>query len=255
MASNAAFIAYTNVADPAVSIIASTSQLLTPISNLLVPHVARKWRGAGGTTDNFVYDLGASTTIDTLAVFGITATQIRLRVSSLDVTGSAGDIYDSGTLAVDQIYLSSITILPATVSGRYFRVDLTTTGAYVEAGRVFLGTSTQFAFNYVKGWQRLWNDRSTKSKTRGGQTQIFKDVTYRSIDVTFDFLSQTDRDGFVEVIDRVNATSTDVLFVTNPTSVNLPRDSIWGLISSATPVVQPYDVSFYSKQYLIEERL
>jgi hypothetical protein len=253
--SNNAYIAYTNLADSAILLTASASSLLLPVSNLLVPHIARKWRGIDTVTDYFVSDLGSLTSIDTLAVFGITGSQIRFRISSVDATGAAGDLYDSGTLSVDQNYKSSINIIPNAVSGRYVRVDLTTAaGTYVEAGRLFIGTRTQFSYNYVKGWHRLWTDRSTKTKTRGGQTQIFADVTYRSIDVTFDFLTQNDRDGFVETIDRVNATKTDVLFVTNPASANLSRDSIWGLITSMTPVVQPY-VSTFSKQYMIEERL
>lgn len=249
-----AYIAYENLADDAVTLTASSSELLLPISNILVPHIARKWRGTSGATDSFLIDLGAITAIDTMAVLGITGQQIQFRVSAVDITGVAGEIYDSGVTSVDQNYLSSICIIPASVSGRYIRVDITTTGDYVEAGRVFVGSRTQFAYNYVKGWQRLWTDRSTKSKTRGGQTQVFADNTFRSIDVTFDFLSQNDRDGFIETIDRVNATKTDILFVTNPDSTNLSRDSIWGLISGMTPVVQQY-VGAFSKQYMIEERL
>jgi hypothetical protein len=251
----AAQISYTNLADTAPLLTASTNTLLLPASNLSVPHIARKWRGTDTVTDYFVCDLGAATSLDTVAVFGITGKQIRVRVSSVDATGVAGDLYDSGVLSVDQNYLASICLVPAAVSGRYVRVDLTTdAGTYVEAGRLFIGSRTRFAYNFVKGWHRVWTDRSTKSKTRGGQTQIFADNTFRSIDVTFDFLSQTDRDGFVEEIDRVNATKTDVLFITDPNSTNLARDSIWGLISAMTPVVQPY-AGVFTKQYMIEERL
>ncbi len=248
-----ACIAYKNLFDSA-STVASSSQLLMPVSNLVVPHIARKWRGTSGATDSFVSDLKAATSVDTLAVFGITGTQIRFRISSVDATGAAGDIYDSGTVAVDQVYLSSIQLIVTPVSGRYVRVDITGTGSYVEAGRCFIGLRTTFSYNFVKNWSRLWNDRSLKTKTRGGQTQIWADNVYRSIDVTFDFLRQVDRDGFVETIDSINGTKTDILFVTNPASANLSKDSIWGLISGMTPVVQPY-VSAFSKQYTIEERL
>lgn len=252
--SNNAYIAYKNLADSAVLLSASSSQLLLPVSNLNTPHIARKWRGSNGSTDYFVFDLGSLSSIDTIAVFGITGTQIRVRVSSADSTGAAGDLYDSGTLSVDQTYLSSINIITNAVSGRYVRADITTSGSYVEAGRCFIGTRTQFSYNYVKGWSRLWNDRSVKTKTRGGQTQVWKDNKYRSIDVTFDFLTQADRDGFVESIDILNGYSVDVLFVTNPASTNLSRDSIWGLMQSMTPVVQP-SVATFTKQYQIEERL
>jgi hypothetical protein len=253
--SNNAYIAYTNLADSAALLTASSATILLPISNLNVPHIARKWRGQGGATDNFVFDLGALNTIDTVAIFGITGTQIRTRISSVDATGAAGDLYDTGTIAVDQNYLSSINLITTgAVSGRYVRVDITTAGAYVEAGRCFIGARTQFSYNYVAGWSRLWNDRSVKTKTRGGQTQVWKDNKYRSIDVSFDFLMQADRDGFVETIDMINGYGVDVLFIANPSSTNLSKDSIWGMISAMTPVVQP-SVKTFTKQYQIEERL
>jgi hypothetical protein len=252
--SNNAYIAYQNLFDSAALLTASSSTLLLPVSNLNVPHIARKWRGTGGTTDYFLTDLGSLQLLDTIAVFGITGSQIRIRVSSVDATGAAGDLFDTGTITVDQIYLSSIQLLTSVVSGRYVRVDIMTTGAYVEAGRCFIGVRTQFSYNYVSGWSRLWNDRSVKTKTRGGQTQVWNDNKFRSIDVSFDFLSQADRDGFIETIDSTNGYSTDVLFVLKPQSTNLSRDSIWGLVSAMTPVVQP-SVSTFTKQFTIEERL
>lgn len=250
-----AIIAYSNLADASTVVYsASSSTLLLPISNLLVPHIARKWRGSSGSTDYFLADFGSAVMMDTVAVMGITGQQIQVRVSSVDPLGLAGDMYDSGVMNVDQRYFSSVNLIPSAVVGRFVRVDITTTDAYVEAGRLFVGNRVQFSYNYVKGWSRLWTDRSTKSKTRGGQTQVFADNTYRSIDVTFDFLSQNDRDGFIEDIDQINATKTDVLFITNPASANLSRDSIWGLISGMSAVVQQY-VGVFTKQYTIEERL
>jgi hypothetical protein len=251
---SSACIAYTNLADTVVSLVASSSSLLLPVSNIQNPHIARKWRGTSGATDSFVLDFGAPVLLDTFAAMGITGTKIEYRASLVDATGLAGEVYDSGVVAVDQNYLSSIILLPALISARYVRVDVTTTGSYVEVGRFFVSAKTQFTYNYVKGWHRSWNDRSIKTKTRGGQTQVWSDNVFRSIDVSFDFLTQADRDGFVETIDRVNATRADVLFVTNPASSNLSRDSVFGLISSLTPVVQPY-IGTYSKQYMIEERL
>lgn len=248
-----ACIAYTNLAD-AAALTSSSNVSLLPVSNIQNVHVARKWRATDGTTASFIADFGSLKSFDTLAVMGITGTQIQFRISSTDPTGLTALVYDSGVLSVAQAYLSAIAIISSPVSGRYIRVDITTTGTYVEAGRFFAGVRSQFAYNFVRGWQRSYTDRSLKTKTRGGQTQIFQDVTYRSLDVTFDFLTQSDRNGFVEDIDRVNATKVDVLFITDPSSTNLARDSLWGLISNLTPVVQPY-YSTFTKQYQIEERL
>jgi hypothetical protein len=247
-----AAIAYVNLADTA-TITTSSQEILLPALNVQNPHIARKWRGQGSGTDFLVFDLGSSVPLNTLATFGITGTSIRYRVSSVDSTGASGDVYDSGTLSVDQAYLSSI-VLPATISGRYVRVDISIASGYVEAGRVYIGVRQGFTYNFSRGWQRAWVDRSTRTKTRGGQTQVYPDSTYRTVDVTFDFISRTDRNGFVETIDRVNATKTDVLFIGDTASTNLARDSIWGLMVNLSPVVEPYSSAF-TKQYQIEERL
>jgi hypothetical protein len=252
MSNQNAFIAYTNLADLAVQT-ASSSALLLPVSNIIVPHIARKWRGNDGATDTVFLDYGSSITMDTIAVIGITGTQIRVALSNVDPTANAGEVYDSGQLAVDQKYLQSILPLVSPVSARYMRIDLTTTGSFVEIGRVFTGVRTVFAYNYVAGWQRTWVDPSTRTKTLSNQTLIFKRPPYRTYDISFDFLMQADRDGFIEDIDSVNALQVDVLFVNNPASSNLARDSVWGLMTTLTPVVQPY-VGVYTKQYQIEER-
>jgi hypothetical protein len=248
-----ALISYNNLADSA-SLTASSQSLLLPVSNIQNPHVVRRWRGNDGTTDFFVADFGALTSIDTVAVLGITGTQIRIRVSSVDSTGAAGDIFDGGSVSVDQNYLSSICLITSVVTGRYLRVDISTTGAFVEAGRLFAGLKTKFSYNYTAGWKRTWVDPSTRTKTLSGQTQIFQRPSYRTYDVSFDFITQSDRDGFVEAIDMVNSLKTDVLFVSNPASANLSRDSVWGLMTTLTPVIQP-SVATYTKEYQIEERL
>lgn len=248
-----ACIAYTNRADVSgVLITATSANLLLPASNVVNPHIARKWRGTTTGSDSIIIDMGAPITFDTMAVFGLVADQVIAKASLVDATGAAGEIY-SDTVAVDQAYLDTIH-LTTPRSARYFRFELTKSASFVEAGRVFIGSRTQFAYNFVKGWSRVWIDTSLRSRTRGGQTQVWPDNVYRSYDVSFDFLTKADRDGFVEDIDRVNAMKTDILFITDPASTNLARDSVWGLVTSISPVVQQF-INSYTKQYQIDERL
>jgi hypothetical protein len=249
-----ACIAYTNLVDTAPVITATSSNLLLPVSNIVNAHIARKWRGSTAGGDSIIIDLGSLISIDTIAAFGVTGDTITFKASAIDPTGSLGELA-FGSFTVDQNYLSQVMLIGGPISARYIRISVTNgVSGLVEVGRAFVGLKTQFTYNYVKGWQRTWNDRSLRSKTRGGQTQIFSDSVYRTYDVTFDFLTQSDRDGFIETVDRVNAMKTDVLFITNPASANLSRDSVWGLMTTLSPVVQQY-ISTYSKQYSIEERL
>jgi hypothetical protein len=250
-----AAIAYRNLADDALLTV-SSQELSLPALNLQNAHVARRWRTLFAS-GNVTFDLGALVSLDTIGVFGMTmssAGTIRARVSSVDPTGAAGDLYDSGVVAVDSDYNVHLSLLTVPVSGRYVRFDLADSGSYVEAGRVFVGLRTSFGINFDYGWQRAYVDRSIRTKTRGGQTLVWHDNNYRTLDLTFGFLSVAERNGLVETIDRVNGQNTDVLFITDPESSNLARDSIWGLISNLSPVVQPMFDRF-SKQYQIEERL
>lgn len=251
-----AVIAYNNLADSA-GLVSTSNQLLLPVTNIQNPNVSRKWRGIDTiiSADSVILDLGTSQNLDTIAILGITGNTLNISISNTDPTGTAGEVFQNLTIAVDQNYLSSINLLPNIVSGRYVRIDVfNNPGTSVEIGRVFIGVRTQFAYNYIAGWQRTWVDLSTRTKTLSGQTQIFPRAVYRTYDVSFDFLKENDRDGFVEDIDRVNALQTDVLFITNPDSTNLSRDTVWGLMTTLTPVIQP-SPGIYTKEYQIEERL
>lgn len=249
---NAALL-YRNLADEAT--IAVSSQLATAAGSLVQnEHVARKWRSES-SGDWLLADLGALVSLDTVAVMGLTATQYRVRLSSSDPTGAAGDIRDTGTLSVDQAYLQAIALLDVPASARYLRVDLTNAGgAYVEAGRLVAGLRNLFEINFSFDWSIGYVDPSIATKTRGGQTQVSREQSYRQVSLSFDFMRQTDRYGFVEEADRLNGIKDDVLLILDEDSTALPRDSIWGRVVDLSPVSQPF-FDIYSKQYRIEERL
>lgn len=248
-----ATIGYVNLADDA-TLTASTAGTLTPASNLQQFDVARTWQGASGGTDYCVADLGSAQSVNAVAVMGLVADTIRVRLSSADASGAAGDLYDSGTVSVDQTYLQYVVYLANAVNARYARVDLVKSGADVEAGRLFVGTVTQFSANFSWGWHRGRVDRSIRSQTDGGQTVIRRRDNPRTLDVTFDFLTDAEAVGIVESIDAANATHTDVLLMADPESANLARDTIWGLVTELTPVTNP-NFNINSKQYKIEQRL
>lgn len=249
-----ACIAYDNLAD-AATITASSAEVAAPVSNLQQSHVVRQWIGMGAGSDYLIADLGSLQSLDSIALIGVDADTGRVRVSSVDSSGATGDLYDSGSVAVSAAYRQIVSLLSAAVSGRYVRIDLTrTSGDPVQAGRLFVGLRTQFSINYSFDWGKGWVDPSIRTRTAGGQTQVFDRTAYRTVDVVFGFLSRTQRYGIVEDIDRNCGLKRDVLLIEDPDSDNLARDTIWGLASELTPVVQP-QLDTFSKQYKIEERL
>ncbi|HEV7337011.1 MAG TPA: discoidin domain-containing protein [Bosea sp. (in: a-proteobacteria)] len=261
LASNAR-IGWQNRADEA-GISASSFVIDTPPAILQNPHVARKWRGVAGEAEYLTFDLGAQRSIDCVALMGLNLTEAgltRIRASTGDSSGQHGDAHDSdpaGASAgrVNPRYPSLIHLLPAPVTARYVRIDLAEPGApYIEAGRAFIGLAEQVTYNFAFGWQRGFADRSRTTKSRGGQTYIDRDNGYRTLDLTFEAITQEQRYGLFEDVDQFNGKRTDILFVTDPTSGELGRDAIWGLVSEMTPIGQPHHRT-YSKTFRIEERL
>jgi hypothetical protein len=247
-----AAVVYNNLAD-AATVLASSQVVLAPAVNVQNEHVARKWRSITAA-DHLIADFGSLVSIDTVAAIGLTAATMRVRLSTVDSSGAAGDAYDGGTDAVDQNYRAGIELLPSAVSARYLRVDFASGGSYCEVGRLVAGVRSRFTYNFAYGWGRSWIDPSIRTKTRGGQTQISPETSYRTLDLNFEWLATADRHGFVEAIDRDNGLKTDVLFITDEDSASLARDSLWGLVAEMTPVSQPY-FGMFTKQLRIEERL
>lgn len=259
-----AAIANINLAD-AGTVSASSQISSLPASNLLQSDVETRWR-SNTNSDFFVSDLLSRVSLDSIFVPGLTGgsnTTVRARVSSVDSSGLAGDLYDSNSDATanfDANYDAFAAMLSAPVSGRYVRIDISDPdAAFVEAGRIIVCLRTSFTYNYGYGWQIQWEDRSTSAESRGGQDLTWIDSKRRHVTVEFKWVTTTQRYSVVEVIDRDNGVHKDVLLILDTASANLARDCIFGLIESQTPIVQPdpvfaSDGPLYSKQYVVKER-
>lgn len=261
--SNLAF-AYNNLATASATTLSASSALtLAPVSRLQGSHVARKWRGKNGNSESIIFDLGSSLAWDTLALIGtnLTSTGLtRVRGSNIDPTGASGEIYDSTSIAgrVDENYGDLIILRNDSTASRYGRIDLSDTGlTYIDAGCLLISVRTQVTINFLPGWSRAWIDPSRKTIGQSGQTFIDQLDSYRVLDLTLGFLSQSERDGFVESIDRDLGEHTNFLTITDPASTNLGRDCLWGYIDGNTPVIEPVVLSpaAYSKTYKIHQRL
>lgn len=180
--------------------------------------------------------------------------------AAADGTASAGDIYDSGVLTVSSAYLdpnygSFVLPMPASVAGRFVRFDIVDGPAsYVEVGIGLVGLREAFTYNFVPGGGVVWTDRSRREKSAGGQTLIFPDNKFRSANVNFDWVPETQREGVWETMARVNGNSVPVLLMLDTASDNICRDAIFGL------VVNPIGTNFtgiadiYTATLSVEER-
>lgn len=181
-------------------------------------------------------------------------------LTAADGLGGAGDLYfasfDVNDAELKHGYGMFVLALASPLTGRFVRLGFTDTPAsYVEAGRLFVGLREAFTYNYVPGAARTWTDRSRKTKTSGGQTLIWPDNKFRSIDLNFEWITEAQADGLIESIDMVNGQSIDVLLILDTASTNLPRDSIFGLITEPGAVIQSQIPDILARQFRIEERL
>lgn len=248
-----AAILWRNLAD-AGTISATSSVASMPAARLREPRTRIRWQSLSGSA-SLVLDHGSSVTWDTAAVPGCIASTCRLRASDSDPTGALGDLHDSGVEAVDSDFGMPVFALDASITARYARFDFTHASlAYVAAGRLVTGLRTVYAYNFDYGWAEGVVDPSERSVTRGGQIYISEREAFRWMEVNFGWMTEAQARGVVAQIDRENGLRKDVLFMRDPDSDNLARDSVWGLLASLAGTINPF-IDLYSKTYRIEERL
>src|SRR5215213_1463268 len=237
-----AAIAFLNLSDATAAVIGATTEAtLMPVSNLKQSHVARKYRSTGNST-TITINLGSQQNVDTVALMGLNLTvagTVRVRVTN------SGDVtqYDTGTVGgvVDPSYGMYVGAIPSVVSVQYVYITLSdATLSYIEAGRVFVGLRHSFDGNFAPGWSRRYVDRSRSTESRGGQLYVDRDNTYREFDLTFEWVTDAELTAFVEPLDRISGTHSDVLLMTDPAATNMGRFSVWGLLTEISPIVQPY---------------
>lgn len=263
-----AAIMWENLADSG-TVSASSGLASAPASMLQNQHTTRRWKGRNGALESILLTWSEAQGFDTISLercavvsSGILETMastatVRVRVSSSDLTGIAGDVWDSGTLSgrVREEYGRFVELHGSTLTGKALLIDIGQSGVdAILAGRLVVGMRQAFDYNFSYGWTDGYGDLSRIRKSAGGQTFIDRDLRYRVLGIEFGAVSQADRNAIVREVDRVSGISRDVLFVIDEDSAEPDRDSVWGLIKDMSPPSQP-NPAWFSKRYDIEERL
>ncbi len=265
-----AAVAFSNLidlADTAVS--ASNWILLAPPANLINPHVGKKWRDNATSTFILVSTAG-SNLIDTVMVAGVSSNIIainptfRIRLSTADPTGAAGDAHDSGSITgvpyFDADYGMLVYLLSTPVSAAIIRVDIAQAGVdYIEAGRMFAGVRNVYETNFQAPFTRTASRRSVDAIGVGGQTFVDPRRGFWQTAARFEFLTETERTGFVEDVSNAVVIDghLDMLWIEDTASSNLSRDSIWGYLANDLTVTQNLyiDPALFSAEFTIRQRL
>lgn len=263
-----ACLLWRNLADEG-TVTASSWIPSAPPTMLQDAHTTRRWQGEGGTSDYLVASWPAAQIIDTVVLLRCAklvdgeelpmtaASTTRVRLSSVDTTGAAGDAYDTTATigAVREEYGALVVLLETPVSAVAVRVDLSEPDAEaVMAGRLIVGRRVKPSINFSFGWAYGWADLSRRRSSAAGLTFVDREDRVRTLNLSFDWLTSGERWGVAHDIDRVCGTSRDILIITNQASTELDRDTVWGLLNDQSPPVQPFR-GVYKKSYQLTERL
>jgi hypothetical protein len=215
---------------------AGSQNASTPAGNLKDPQLAFKWRTSAGTNSTHILaDLGAIRSLDVVALVSTNLTAAatwRIRLSTTDSSGTSGNAHDSGSRPAnaDPLYNgTAIYFLPAPANGRYLRVDLTDTSlAFLEAGRLIAGACWRLTYNYRFGWSMAAADDAAVLTTWGGADWRDARPTRRRLRAE---LLMTKAEYQQQGQALMRAVGADILFVLDPDSANLSRDSVFGRLA------------------------
>jgi hypothetical protein len=244
--------------------IAASSEVATlPLANVQDQHGASIWRTTAATGVTVTLDLAAAKPIKVLMVaaasFSSSATW-RLQLST--TAAHTGDIYDSGTLAMNRALIANkrsqaCLVLSQLYSARYAKITFNDSGAtqgYFDVGLLWLGDLWQPKFNFSWGAQLGLQDVSDTATSIGGQDYTNVREKYRQEQVTFNFLTDADYYSGVDQIDAIAGTARNVLWVPDPAGSYLNNQAMIGRVTELGPTSRAF-VNGRSRSYKIKERL
>lgn len=234
-----------------------SAQTTLPASNLLDSQLARPWRAAA-TSAYLLVDLGASYAINFAGLFGFAGTAActrRVRISTVDTTGAAGDAHDSGT-ATASISVPLQQLLwfgAASYTGRYVRIDLADSVA-PEAGRLVIGLLTTPTRGFQFPLDMSPEDLTTVQETPRGNVFLNRRPVRRVLDTTLPALTEAEAWAWLD--DAVaNGQTKDVFVCLDAAdSTYLHQKSMWALMRETTPITWRAH-GLFGRRFRLTERI
>ncbi|MFZ1427188.1 MAG: hypothetical protein WAS21_10505 [Geminicoccaceae bacterium] len=219
--------------------ITGTSALATlPVVNLQTQRLGQLWRGGPGvTTASLLVDFGASRTIGAVLLAGTNLSTVatwRIRLSTVDATGNAGDVLDTGTgpAGVDTRFRLALLVLPTDATGRYLKVDLSDASLpWLEAGRLAALKLWRPRRNFAFGMSRGRIDLGKTSKGEAGDLFALRGSQQRVFTMTLQAVYRDELLADAEDLLRTAGKHDDILLCLDPNSTNPGFDSIWGTMA------------------------
>ena len=226
---------------PRVAMSVPTQVVPAPVTGmdtakLLDPQPRHRMRIAA-TSVAILYDMGAPLGIDCFALISTnlldTAT-LQFRASTTDPSATGALLYDSGALAgvTHPVFNGNvICTLPAPVTARYWRVDITGAVNPIDIGLIKIGTLFRPSRNYAYGAREGRVDLSTREKNpHTGGDFCTVGPTLRTRLITIAGLTLAELRETFDFFDYAVGAGGDVLWVDNPDAdfMTRARMSVWG---------------------------
>jgi hypothetical protein len=218
------------------------------------------------TTAYLILDLGSARSFDVAALIGTSldaAATARLRASASDATVTGSLAYDSGVQSgcTSTAWNGAVIgCLPAAVSARYLRWDLTLAAGPVDIGLAPCGLLFRPARNFGFGGQEGRIDASVRDSNPDTGAEFGLVLPQRRIkQITFPAFTKAEVRGDLDAMDRLVGSAGDVLFVEDPDAswADRARDSIWGSFRQpgAGALATRSYVSVFGRSITLTERI
>ncbi|MGE3932346.1 MAG: hypothetical protein AB7F67_03800 [Rhodospirillaceae bacterium] len=249
--------------DGATAVItADSEESYSEAVNLADPVVGRKWRTVTGTVAaTLIADLGAQVSVQAVALVATNLTAAatrRIRLSTADATGAAGDALDTGTglAGIDTRWGLLGYIAAAAATGRYLRLDLSDVSGAIsslEAGRLVAGPLTFPEHGFVFPFRRGRQGQVRSGRASGGAQSVAPKWSGRVWTANM-VPTAAEANGWVQELHARNFEHTDVWLIRDVASTNLGRDSLFGLVTELRDIEEP-DGGINLTSLTIDERL
>lgn len=234
-----------------------------PASNLLRMQPKDKWRTSGTANVYLVYDLGAAVAVQIISLLYTNAADgdtWRIRAASTEAGLTSSPGYDSGSVAIwdnawpaDQDPIHAIHWLSSAQSFQWWRIDVTTSNSYFEAGRLYINDVWQPDINISYGWSIQRQDPTLKNRSVGSSLYADERDSWRELSVRLQTQSEDALYNNLYEIQRRRGTGRDLLAIRDPDATDhLIAQTVYGVFNGLQPIINP-NFNLFSARLTIEE--
>lgn len=250
------FFSYNLVRQNSTVITADIEDAFFPALNIKDHRTTKVFRTPNGITDGaVVFDFLTTEEVDSVCIKGSSITDGigftgNLVIKANPVNSGWATPSFQTTLTPNHNFEIGMTTFP-TESYRFWRIEASTSGDYVEFSKVFIGKSVQLTTNNIDyGWKKETRDPSKKTKNRYNQDFIDELPTISALNGSFKLLTIEEMETLMDMFEH-NKTTEPIWYIVDEDgnlSTQKERFFIYGFLNEipdpTNSTFKLYDLSF-----------